>query len=128
MAGNHPAPRCAMSCSQRHLASRVPVRYALLLVGTVSYRYVIDSGVYTCSKLPLVLACMNCWLPWARAALGQVYRARDTRLGRDVALKLLPHGFANDPDRLARFEREARAIATLAHTNIRFAAKVPHAR
>jgi hypothetical protein len=45
-----------------------------------------------------------------------------------VALKLLPHGFANDPDRLARFEREARAIATLAHTNIRFAAKVPHAR
>jgi Tol biopolymer transport system component len=50
--------------------------------------------------------------------MGEVYRARDTRLDRDVALKILPPAFAGDPERLARFEREARTLATLNHPHI----------
>jgi serine/threonine protein kinase len=50
--------------------------------------------------------------------MGEVYRARDTRLDRDVAVKVLPPAFARDADRLARFEREARAVAAINHPNI----------
>src|SRR3984957_14775590 len=50
--------------------------------------------------------------------MGEVYRAHDTRLRRDVALKILPASFTNDPDRLRRFEQEARAVAALSHANI----------
>ena len=50
--------------------------------------------------------------------MGQVYKARDTKLGRDVAIKVLPASVANDPERLGRFEREAKLLASLSHTNI----------
>ena len=50
--------------------------------------------------------------------MGEVYRARDTRLGRDIALKILPELFAVDPDRLARFEREAQILAALNHPHV----------
>ncbi len=48
-----------------------------------------------------------------QGGMGEVYRARDTKLGRDVALKVLPDVFADDPERLARFKREARVLASL---------------
>jgi serine/threonine-protein kinase len=50
--------------------------------------------------------------------MGEVYRARDTKLDRDVALKVLPQAFTDDPDRLARFEREAKVLASLNHPHI----------
>ncbi len=50
--------------------------------------------------------------------MGEVYRARDSKLGRDVAIKVLPEAFARDADRMARFQREAKVLALLNHPNI----------
>lgn len=56
--------------------------------------------------------------PIGRGGMGEVYRARDTRLKREVALKVLPDGFAREPDRMARFQRETEVLASLNHPNI----------
>src|SRR6185436_18309482 len=50
--------------------------------------------------------------------MGDVYRARDSKLGRDVAIKVLPEDFGSDPDRVPRFQREAEVLASLNHSNI----------
>src|SRR5919201_783017 len=53
-----------------------------------------------------------------KGGMGEVWRARDTKLGRDVAIKILPEAFAADADRVARFTREAHVLASLNHPNI----------
>src|ERR1700689_4011838 len=56
--------------------------------------------------------------PIGAGGMGEVYRAKDTKLKREVALKVLPDSFASDPERMARFQREAEVLASLNHPNI----------
>src|SRR6202007_3217364 len=64
------------------------------------------------------LGCYAILAPIGAGGMGEVYRAHDTKLGRDVAIKVLPEAFAHDPERLSRFQREAKMLAALNHPNI----------
>src|SRR5262249_43707467 len=70
------------------------------------------------SRIPARLGPYEIVSPLGAGGMGEVYRAHDTKLGRDVALKVLPDSLASDPERLARFEREAHLLATLNHPHI----------
>ena len=84
----------------------------------------------SCADVPIIAPTLMALAPGTRVGpyrvlaaigqggLGEVYRARDAKLGRDVALKILPEAFASDPERLARFQREAQVLASLSHPNI----------
>ncbi len=64
------------------------------------------------------LGCYEVVAPIGAGGMGEVYQAHDTKLGRDVAIKVLPEAFAHDPERLSRFQREAKMLASLNHPNI----------
>ncbi len=66
--------------------------------------------------------------PLGAGGMGEVYRAKDPRLGRDVAIKVLPATFSQDPDRLKRFEQEARAAGVLNHPEHHRGLRLRHAR
>jgi len=78
--------------------------------------------IYSCQSLTLPLGARlgpyEILAAIGAGGMGEVYRATDTNLGRQVAIKVLPEAFAHDPDRLARFEREAKTLASLNHPNI----------
>ena len=64
------------------------------------------------------IGCYSVTAKIGEGGMGEVYRAHDTTLDRDVVIKVLPDAFASDPERLARFEREAKVLASLNHPNI----------
>ena len=82
----------------------------------------VAAGLVSVSKMPVLtgrrLGVYQLQERIGSGGMGEVYRAHDTRLGRDVAIKILPHDFSADPNRQARFEREARVLAALNHPNI----------
>jgi len=65
-----------------------------------------------------VLGAYRILAPLGAGGMGEVYRAHDPKLDREVAIKVLPKEMSSDPERIARFQREARALATLQHPNI----------
>src|SRR5580704_9070275 len=73
---------------------------------------------YTAAFHPVNHTVYNIQSPLGAGGMGEVYRARDTRLDRIVALKVLPSAFSADPDRLHRFQYEARILSTLNHPNV----------
>ena len=93
-----------------------------VLAAPASGAGVLDTPAWTPDRPPLVagmrLGPYEIEALLGSGGMGEVYRARDTRLARTVAIKVLPAAFAADPDRRARFEREAKAIAGLTHPHI----------
>src|SRR5207302_2156519 len=91
--------RCREETPKRRRAAAFRSELVTLAIGTKLGRYEIRSQI-------------------GAGGMGEVYRARDEKLNRDVAIKILPEAFAQDSDRLARFKREAQVLASLNHSNI----------
>ena len=70
------------------------------------------------SMIGKTLGNFACTALLGKGGMGEVYQAKDQKLGRDVAIKVLPEEFAEDADRVARFQREARLLASLNHPNV----------
>ena len=70
------------------------------------------------SMIGKTLGTFECTALLGKGGMGEVYKAKDQKLGRDVAIKVLPEEFAKDMDRVARFQREAKLLASLNHPNI----------
>ena len=70
------------------------------------------------SMIGKTLGTFECTAEIGKGGMGEVYQAKDTKLGRDVAIKVLPQEFAQDSERVARFQREAKLLASLNHPNI----------
>ena len=114
---------CALICWQslrKTLDDRVSRPIALSVTGCAAY----NKRLQFIRMLRMALAAgtrlgpYEIIAPLGAGGMGEVYRARDTKLNRDVALKVLPEAFAADPERLARFEREAQVLASLNHPHI----------
>src|SRR6266849_2477869 len=75
-------------------------------------------GIFMAKTIPERLGSFEVLTIVGRGGMGEVYRARDTKLKREVAIKILPEEFSRDPDRVARFQREAEVLASLNHPNI----------
>jgi len=69
------------------------------------------------SMIGKTLANFEITVPLGRGGMGEVYQAKNRKLGQDVAIKILPEEFARDTDRVARFQREAKVLASLNHPN-----------
>ena len=80
-------------------SDRIPASFAHTMIGTKLAHYEITALL-------------------GKGGMGEVYQAADTKLGRSVAIKFLPEAFSQDADRVARFQREARVLASLNHPNI----------
>src|SRR6266849_3129024 len=75
-------------------------------------------GIFMAKTIPERIGSFEVLSIVGRGGMGEVYRARDTKLKREVAIKILPEEFSRDPDRIARFQREAEVLASLNHPSI----------